>query len=374
MKEQPVKLAAVKTDHVADKIVKAISALAKDKLFNIGRKGYVVKRANGKAARGLWQRRLNKRMTKITRLCVVSGLLLVLVGCQKTQIENTIYNNKILNFKSESRGVEKLVIALIVTPEKSQGPFPVIISQHGSSRDGMRFPGGDGCTDEYSTRLIREGVKRGFAVVAIDAFHKTKLQPNQKGKFPDAFQYALDLKEILVKSPRFDRGNIFFTGFSYGAAQVNKSVDIRADYKSTQWKAVASVEPGCNVISDPINVGFPILMIKGSDSHYYIEPCQYFEKLLRKAGVDVTFTVIKGSNHFFSTNGKITKGTAVNGCRHNPVVRMRNGSMLFADGTRATRRLIRKRCFTREAGSGKNRAHLDLVINYVLTFFEKHKS
>ena len=73
MKEQPVKLAAVKTDHVADKIVKAISALAKDKLFNIGRKGYVVKRANGKAARGLWQRRLNKRMTKITRLCVVSG-------------------------------------------------------------------------------------------------------------------------------------------------------------------------------------------------------------------------------------------------------------------------------------------------------------
>ena len=52
VKEQPVKLAAVKTDHVADKIVKAISALAKDKLFNIGRKGYVVKRANGKAAKG----------------------------------------------------------------------------------------------------------------------------------------------------------------------------------------------------------------------------------------------------------------------------------------------------------------------------------
>ena len=317
---------------------------------------------------------MNKRLTKITRLCVVSGLFLVLVGCQKTQIENTIYNSEILNFTSESRGVEKPVIALIVTPKKSQGPFPVIISQHGSSRDGMRFPGGDGYTDEYSTRLIREGVKRGFAVVAIDAFYKTKLQPNQKGKFPDAFQYALDLKEILVKSPRFDRENIFFTGFSYGAAQVNKSVDIRADYKSTQWKAVASAEPGCNVISDPINVGFPILMIKGSDSHYYIEPCQYFERLLRKTGVDVTFTVIKESNHFFSTNGKNTKGIAVNGCRHNPVVRMQNGSMLFADGTRATRRLIRNRCFTREAGSGKNRAHLDLVINYILTFFEKHRS
>ena len=52
VKEQPVKSAAVKTDLVADKIVKAISALAKDKSFNLGRKGYVVKRANGKAAKG----------------------------------------------------------------------------------------------------------------------------------------------------------------------------------------------------------------------------------------------------------------------------------------------------------------------------------
>ena len=42
----------MKTDLVADKIVKAISALAKDKSFNLGRKGYVVKRAKGKAAKG----------------------------------------------------------------------------------------------------------------------------------------------------------------------------------------------------------------------------------------------------------------------------------------------------------------------------------
>ena len=52
VKEQPVKSAAVKTGSVADKIVKAISALAKDKSFNLGRKGYVVKRAKGKAAKG----------------------------------------------------------------------------------------------------------------------------------------------------------------------------------------------------------------------------------------------------------------------------------------------------------------------------------
>ena len=52
LKEQPSKLAEVKIDPVADRIVKAISALAKDKSFNLGRRGYVVKRAKGRAAKG----------------------------------------------------------------------------------------------------------------------------------------------------------------------------------------------------------------------------------------------------------------------------------------------------------------------------------
>ena len=52
LKEQPTKLTVVKTDPVAEKIVKAISVLAKDKSFNLGRKGYVVKRAKGRGAKG----------------------------------------------------------------------------------------------------------------------------------------------------------------------------------------------------------------------------------------------------------------------------------------------------------------------------------
>ena len=52
LKEQPTKSTAVKTDPVADMIVKAISPLVKDKSFNLGRKGYVVKRAKGRGAKG----------------------------------------------------------------------------------------------------------------------------------------------------------------------------------------------------------------------------------------------------------------------------------------------------------------------------------
>ncbi|MBD21298.1 MAG: UBX domain protein [Rhodospirillaceae bacterium] len=262
---------------------------------------------------------------------------------------------------------------MIAIPMNATGPFPVIITQHGSSRDGMVFPGG-GRTDEYSTRLITKGTKRGFAVVAIDAFYQSSIKPEDKRKFPNAHQYALDLKTLLVSDPRFDGANMFYTGFSYGAGQVNKSVDTLTEYNSTPWRAVAAAEPGCNIISEPVRVPFPFLLIKGSESHYYIEPCLYFAHLLRAAGVKVTLSVIDGANHFFSTNGQITKGVAVNGCRFNPVIRMKNRTLQFADGSPASRLLIRQRCITSEGGSGKNRFLLDGVIEQVLDFFVLHQS
>ncbi len=52
MKEQPEEVVTANSDHVADKLVKAIAGLAKDKSLNLGRKGYVVKRAKGKGAKG----------------------------------------------------------------------------------------------------------------------------------------------------------------------------------------------------------------------------------------------------------------------------------------------------------------------------------
>ena len=52
MKEQPAKVMTAKRDPVAEKLVAALASLSKDKSFNLGRKGYVVKRAKGKGAKG----------------------------------------------------------------------------------------------------------------------------------------------------------------------------------------------------------------------------------------------------------------------------------------------------------------------------------
>lgn len=304
---------------------------------------------------------------------VLFGVLSI-YSCVEMATEKSTYTTEVFKFKSTSRGVEKPVIAMIAIPLKVNVPLPVIITQHGSSRDGVVFTGGEGRTDEYSTRLIREGTKRGFAIVALDALYKTSIKPIDKGKFPNAFQYALDLKNFLATDSRFDQDNLFYTGFSYGASQVNKSIDIRTDFKSLPWRAVAAVEPGCNVISEPVKVSFPILLIKGSESHYYLEPCQYFERLLRAVGNEVTLSIIEGANHFFSTNGRITEGIAVNGCRFNPIIRKQDGTVQFSDGSPATRRLSKQKCYTKEAGSGKNRLLLDGVIDQVLDFFDAHRT
>ena len=50
--EQPAKVVEAKGDAVAEKLIAALGGLAKDKAFNLGRKGYVVKRAKGQGARG----------------------------------------------------------------------------------------------------------------------------------------------------------------------------------------------------------------------------------------------------------------------------------------------------------------------------------
>ena len=52
LKAQPAKAVTVKSDPVAEKLVAAVASLSKDKSFNLGRKGYVVKRAKGKGAKG----------------------------------------------------------------------------------------------------------------------------------------------------------------------------------------------------------------------------------------------------------------------------------------------------------------------------------
>ena len=98
-------------------------------------------------------------------LAFFSILVCSLSACVTSQTEQPKFKTEILQYQSESRGEVKPVITLVTTPLSAQRPLPVVITQHGSNRDSMSFPGGEGKTDEYSSRLIKEGTRRGFAVV-----------------------------------------------------------------------------------------------------------------------------------------------------------------------------------------------------------------
>ena len=276
------------------------------------------------------------------------------------------FNSKDKKFPNHSE-----VLVEISFPKKFTGKLPVIITQHGSTRDGKKIQ--DGATDEYSKKIIDEGTKEGFAVAALDAFYKKPIKATDKTKFPDALNYANELRKILIKDERFDKEKFFYTGFSYGAQQVLKTIGAPYNNKNPNaWKAVASAEPGCNIFQKPIKLNFPILIIKGEESHYYIEPCKILEQELLKEGNRVKLINIPKANHFFSTNGEIGQGVAVNGCRYDPIVRMPDGTIRLYSGTEISRKEAKRKCITSESGKGKNRKKLNEAVNLTIAFFKKN--
>ena len=264
------------------------------------------------------------------------------------------------------------VLAQIHFPKKTDGKVPLIIHQHGSSRDGMKFKKWGGRTDEWGKRLVKEGLKRGYAVAVIDAFYNRKLKPTNKNKFPNAVHIAIKLAKIYSQDNRIEKSQIFYTGFSYGSSQVLKFQDSRIQSQNP-FRAGVAAEPGCNIVSNPSRTNFATLIIKGEESHYYPVACKTYYKMIKKVGNKIEYASIPKVNHFFSLNGKIVKGKAVNGCSKNILIRFSDGSFKFQDGTPSNRR-GRLKCFTEEAGGGeKNRAKLNHAINLSLNFLDKYK-
>ena len=263
------------------------------------------------------------------------------------------------------------VLVEISLPKDIEGKLPVIITQHGSTRDGKKIK--DGAIDEYSKRVIEEGIKQGFAVAAIDAFYKKQVKATDKTVFPNATEYANNLRKILVQDGRFDKNKIFYTGFSYGAEQVLKTIGAPFNNQNPKaWRAAVAAEPGCNSFHEPVKLNFSMLIIKGEESHYYIEPCKILEKEMLKKGNNVSIIVLPKANHYFSTNGKIGKGLAVNGCRYNPIIKKPDGTAQMYDGSKISRKEARKKCLTSESGKGKNRKKLDEAVKLTVDFFKSN--
>lgn len=278
----------------------------------------------------------------------------------------------ILNLKDKVHGIAKVPVE-ISYPNKGDGPFPLIITQHGSTRDGHIFKGRLGKSDEYSRRLMMAAVQQGYAVAVIDAFYKKGLKGSDKQKFPKASQYGLQLAKRLAKDPKIDAKNISYTGFSYGAAQVNRMLlATQNSKKGFDFAALVAAEPGCNAFVEPSNYPVPYLVLKGGESHYQSEPCEIMISLYKNAGMNISLKEFPKSNHFFSHNGQVVKGVAVNGCPDNPMIITKKGPVWHKDGTRV-KKSERSACFTKTGGKGKSREDLDDAVAAVINFITEHR-
>jgi dienelactone hydrolase len=274
---------------------------------------------------------------------------------------------KTLNIGERAYGLAEVPIEMTI-PD-GVGPFPVIISQHGSERDGREFKGSDAATDEYSKRLVDKATQEGFAVIALDAFYKKNLSAGDKTKFPSAEIYASAIRDGLTSDSRLDSKNIFYTGFSYGGKSVLSTL-----YSSDiiRWRALVAAEPDCNSFPAPPSFSVPpILIMKGGESHYGAEACEHMKKFYANANLQIDWKFFPKSNHYFSHNGKIVNGLAFNGCSDNPVVIYGRNKFTRVDGTPITREEIGK-CFTKKAGSGKSREDLDAAVEATIGFFKQH--
>jgi len=262
------------------------------------------------------------------------------------------------------------VLAQIHFPKILNTKFPLIIHQHGSTRDGVEFEAWGGKTDEWGRRLVDLSLDRGYAVAIIDAFYDRDLKPGDKLNFPRAVNIALKLGKILSDSEKIDKSKIFYTGFSYGAEQV---LNLQGGWYSNQgvFKAVVAAEPGCNVKPAPALSNFSTLIIKGSKSHYYPIACRSYFEVIKKIN-KVEYALIPKADHYFSLNSKIGKGKAFNGCSDNIILIYPDGTWKHLDGTLTNQKEARQKCMTNEAGGSKTRERLDEAINMALSFFDKH--
>jgi dienelactone hydrolase len=310
----------------------------------------------------------------------VAGAML-LSGCNTTgnnpladQYQNHVAFSKSEMFQMTDRKFgQQSVPTQIYLPKNGKAPYPLIIHQHGSGRDGFQFEGGIGHTDEHGTRLRRAALENGYAFAVLDAFEGKGLSPSDKGKFPNADRYVSQFRaQLLEKYSSLDGSNIFLTGFSYGADDA--AMGQLYPPKRNEWKAIVAAEPGCNVSAEPSTANrYPLLILKGTKSHYYPIACELVVERHKQVGNPVDISLLDGGNHYFSLNGKISyNGIAFNGCSKNPIF-IDRWMLRHHDGTEIQREDLKK-CFTREGGGGKGRELLDDAIEKTIQFFEKHRT
>ena len=216
--------------------------------------------------------------------------------------------------------------ALIVFPDKGQGPFPVLVFNHASGGSWMW----SNKWFKFDRLMARRLLKKGVAVVFVDNFTgRSVISADENQSQVTTFSFYIDAfmtLEYLSKDPRVNIKKVGITGWSRGGMNSLAISETRIRdailsknlyYAASLPRSVECRQSGFFRNPKPIKET-KILMVNGKiDDASHAHICEEYGKKMKLNGADIKVITKHGWGHGFEANysAEFEKGQEVwHGC------------------------------------------------------------
>ena len=237
------------------------------------------------------------------------------------------FPNEFMSLKNGSYKNSPVKIdALIVFPDKGQGPFPVLVFNHASGGSWM-------WSNEwfkFDRLMARRLLKKGVAVVFVDNFTgRSVISADENQSQVTTFSFYIDAfmtLEYLSKDPRVDIKKVGITGWSRGGMNSLAISETRIRdaiisknlyYAASLPRSVECRQSGFFRNPQPIKET-KILMVNGNiDDASHAHVCEEYGEKMKLNGANIKVITKQGWGHGFEANysAEFEKGQEVwHGC------------------------------------------------------------
>ncbi len=216
--------------------------------------------------------------------------------------------------------------ALIVFPDKGQGPFPVLVFNHASGGSWMW----SNKWFKFDRLMARRLLKKGIAVVFVDNFTgRSVISADENQSQVTTFSFYIDAfmtLEYLSKDPRVNIKKVGITGWSRGGMNSlaisekrirDAIISKNLYYAASLPRSVECRQSGFFRNPQPIKET-KILMVNGKiDDASHAHVCEEYGEKMKLNGGDIKVITKQGWGHGFEANysAEFEKGQEVwHGC------------------------------------------------------------
>ena len=267
---------------------------------------------------------------------------------------------------------------------KGDGPFPVIMWQHGSG------PADSNSLKQWRTSLGKNLTDNGIGLFIADSYsgRGIKSTSRDQSKLSGASR-LLDVYRalsVLAAHPRIDADRIGISGNSYGGIIAFRTS--HEPYASAalpdgpRFSAHLAFYPTCQTHYERYeSTGAPVLILIGEDDDWTLAaPCVGRVEALRQNGADIDIYVYPGAHHGFLSSRPVKYKPHVQvyadcGLRimlRNGHIRTDYGSTENAPRTEVFGKMANSGCIRKGAHSGRNDAAAEDAMKRTMAFFTKH--